>query len=411
MRELITILILLITINTYGQNTTSPYSIFGLGEIQNKGFGATQSLGGAGIALSSGNSLNNLNPASYTGIDSSRIIAEFGMAGKFYNEKTNKISQNGFTGNFTYLALGFRVTKWMSSSLGIVPFSSIGYSLEKESYIQGAENLKFTSVYTGSGGITHFYIGNAFKITKNLSVGINTSYMFGPLVQDENITQTDYVPQLQITRQDFLRSFYFDYGLQYSFLLNKINYSLGFTFSNKQTLKSNHILKVYNASYSVIRNEEFKADYLEVPLMFGVGLGIKKEGKYNLLVDYNFQQWSKVEYPVQYDQFVNSHSFSLGLKLNPWEKRLINEFYKNWDYKFGFNYKSSYLKFGNNVIQGGSVSFGVGIPLPGRISEMDCGFELGTNGTATNKLIKENYFLFQLGFSLNEIAFIKRKFD
>jgi hypothetical protein len=409
-KEILAVLTLLIALNAYGQNTISPYSIFGPGEIQNKGFGATQGLGGAGIALKSSNSLNNLNPASYTGIDSSRIIAEFGLESKLYNLKTYNTSQTGYTGNFNYLALGFRVTRWMSSSFGIVPFSTIGYSVEKENYIEGVD-AKYTSIYTGSGGITQFYIGNAFKIAKNLSIGVNVSYMFGPLIQDENITQTDFVPQLQITRQDFLRSFYFDYGLQYSFEHKKTNYCFGATFSNKQNLKSNHILNVYDATYSNIRSEKFETDYLTVPLTFGVGLGITQERKYKLLVDYNFQKWSGIAYPIQNDNFVNSHSFSLGLEVNPWGESVLNQFYQNWDYRVGFNYKSSYLKFGNDVIRGSSISLGVGVPLPGRISKMNWGFELGTNGTDSNKLIKENYLLFQLGFSLNEIAFIKRRFD
>ena len=410
MKKITALFVLLYTFTANGQNTISPYSIFGPGEIQNKGFGATQGLGGAGIAFSSGNSLNNLNPATYIGIDSSRIIAEFGLESKLYNLNTYKTSQTGYTGNINYMALGFRVTKWMSSSLGIVPFSSIGYSIEKENYIEGADT-KYTSVYTGSGGITQFYIGNAFKITKNLALGINAAYMFGPLTQDENITQTAYVPELQITRQDFLRSFYFDYGLLYSFSQNKTDYSLGVTFSNKQSLKSNHFLNVYDATYTNIRSEKFETDYLTVPMIFGVGLGIKKEEKYNVLLDYNFQKWSGVDYPIQNDEFVNSHSFSLGIKFNPWKKSVLNQFYQNWDYKLGFNYKSSYLKFGNDVIRGGSFSFGAGIPLPGRISQMNWGIEIGTNGTKSNKLINENFVLFQLGFSLNEIAFIKRKFE
>ena len=410
MRKIIVLLAVLFTISAKGQNTISPYSIFGPGEIQNRGFGASLGLGGAGIAMKSGSSLNNLNPASYIGIDSSRIIAEFGLESKFYNLKTKNDEQSGYTGNFNYLALGFRINKWMSSSLGIVPFSTIGYSLEKESYIEGID-ATYTSVYTGSGGITQFYIGNAFKLSKNLSIGINASYMFGPLTQDENIAQTSYVPELQITRQDFLRSVYFDYGLLYSFLKNKTNYSFGLTFSNKQSLESNHSINVYDGNYSNIRSEEYETDYLTVPLMFGVGFGIKKEGKYNLLVDYNFQNWSGVEYPIQNDDFTNSHSFSLGLEVNPWEQRVLNKFYQNWDYRFGFNYKSSYLKFGDNVISGGSISLGVGMPLPGRISKVNCGIEVGTNGTKVNRLIKENYVLFQIGFSLNEIAFIKPKFD
>lgn len=410
MKETIILLFLFIGIVANGQNTVSPYSIFGPGEIQNKGFGATQSLGGAGITYRNGSSLNNINPASYTSIDSSRILVEFGIESKLYNIYSNNKSQTGYTGNLNYVALGFKYTDWIAGSFGIVPFSSIGYSIAKENYIEGM-NSKFTSVYTGSGGINQFYFGNAIKLLKNLSIGINVSYMFGPLFQYENISQTEYVPQLQIVRQDFLKSFYLDYGLQYYVLKGKTNYSLGLVFSNKQKLKSNHILSVYDGNGSVIRYEEYNTKYVTIPMTFGAGLGINKQGKYNLLLDYNFQKWSGVKYPNQYDDFINSHSFSLGLDFKPWEYRAVNPFYKNWEYRVGLNYKSSYLKIGNEIITGESLSFGAGIPLPSHISKINLGIEIGSNGTESNHLIQEKYILFNIGLSLNEIAFLKRKYD
>jgi len=111
MKRIIALLFILLTIGANSQNTISPYSIFGPGEIQNKGFGATQSLGGAGIGYRNGGSLNNINPSSYTSVDSSRIIVEFGIENKLYNLNSNSISQTGYTGNLNYVAMAFRYTK------------------------------------------------------------------------------------------------------------------------------------------------------------------------------------------------------------------------------------------------------------------------------------------------------------
>ncbi len=405
--------ILAITLFLYGlavqaQNTISPYSIFGVGEIQNKGFGATQNLGGAGIAYQSGNKLNSLNPASYIGIDSSRIIVEFGIEGKNYQLETSDITQKGYTGNIKYVALGFRYNSWLAGSFGMVPFSSVGYSVATQNYVEGVDS-KYTSLYKGSGGISQFYYSNAIKIFKNLSFGVNASFMFGSLVQEENIVEDSYVPPIIIKRQDFLKSMYFDYGMRYSFAAGNTNLSAGLTYSNKQNLRSRHILAVYNESLSVIRGEEYNTDYLTVPAIFGAGIGIGKKGRYEILMDYNFQEWSGVEYPNQSQDFVDSHSFSMGSAFKPWQPRVTNSFYKNWEYRLGVNYKTSYLKLGSEVIKGGSVSFGAAIPLPGKLSEVNWGFELGTNGTKSNHLIREKYVLFQLGFNLNEVAFLKRQ--
>jgi hypothetical protein len=392
------------------QTSVSPYSVFGPGELQNKGFSRAGSMGGTGIALKSGGSLNNINPASYTGIDSLRLIFEFGVKGKLYNLNSSGKSHTGYTGNFNYLALGWRYTPWLAGSIGVVPFSSVGYSVAKENYVQGM-NEKYISEYVGSGGISQAYFGNAVKIGRNLSLGINASYLFGSLTQNENLIGTEVVPSYQIVRQDFMKSFYFEYGMQYSFKIKKWNYLLGVTYSNKQKLKSSHIINVYNESFNLVRAEEYNTDYLKVPEKIGVGIGVQKTDRFTLLFDYHFQRWSEVEYPIQLNEFKNSHRFSLGSEFRPWEYRVVNSGFKNWVYRWGMNYETSYLSFGSKTISSKSISFGAGVPVPGRISNINWGVEMGTNGTLSNQLIKENFVLFHLGFSLNEIAFLKRKFD
>ncbi|MBN1985062.1 MAG: hypothetical protein JW761_02100, partial [Prolixibacteraceae bacterium] len=272
-------------------------------------------------------------------------------------------------------------------------------------------NEKYISEYVGSGGISQAYFGNAVKIGRNLSLGINASYLFGSLTQNENLIGTEVVPSYQIVRQDFMKSFYFEYGLQYSFKIKKWNYLLGVTYSNKQNLKSSHIINVYNESFNLVRAEEYNTDYLKVPDKIGVGIGVQKTDRFTLLFDYHFQRWSEVEYPIQLNEFKNSHRFSLGSEFRPWEYRVVNSGFKNWVYRWGMNYETSYLSFGSKTISSKSISLGAGVPVPGRISTINWGVEIGTNGTLSNQLIKENFVLFHLGFSLNEVAFLKRKFD
>jgi hypothetical protein len=97
--------------------------------------------------------------------------------------------------------------------------------------------------------------------------------------------------------------------------------------------------------------------------------------------------------------------------MKPWETRATNKFYKNWVYRAGVNYQTSYLSFSGVPIDEKSISFGVGAPVSRNISEVDFGVKLGTNGTTANHLIRENYVMFQIGLSLNEFAFIRRTFD
>ena len=47
----------------------------------------------------------------------------------------------------------------------------------------------------------------------------------------------------------------------------------------------------------------------------------------------------------------------------------------------------------------------------GTISRINIGFEVGKRGNLQKTLIKENYLKFLVGSSINNIWFIKRKFD
>lgn len=401
----------ILTIPATGQNTVSPYSVFGLGELQNRGFGKIQSMGGAGIAFRPGNSLNNVNPASYTGLDSLRIITEFGIQGKLYNLESNSEKQSGFTGNLNYVAMGFRYNDKMGGSFGFVPFSSVGYSIQFENDVEGI-NENYLTNYAGSGGITKFYFSNALKLGKHLSLGVTVSYLFGPLIQEEEILATDNVPSFKISRRDYLKSFYFDYGIQYMFKMKKTDFVLGAVFSNNQNLNSNHILELYEGTTSsLLQGTSYDTDYLVIPAVWGAGIGISQKNRFQFLFDYHYQLWSEVTYPNQFSAFENVNRFSLGLSIKPWEARATNKFFMNWVYRAGINYQTSYLSFSGIPIDEKSISFGVGLPVSRNISEVDFGIKLGTNGTTANHLIRENYVMFQIGLSLNEFAFIRRTFD
>ncbi len=406
---LLFLLLASVTIQSMAQNTVSPYSVFGPGEIQDRAFGVSKGMGGAGIALKSGDFLNNLNPASYVEMDGSKIISEFGISGKLYQMSSSSESQNGFTGNLSYLGLGFHYTPWLAGSFGVVPFSTINYTIAKTNYVQGTTST-YNSSFEGSGGISQFYYGNAVKLG-NLRLGANLSYMFGTLVQDENIEGTGIVPTIEVSRIDHMRSFYYDFGMQYSFNFNEKEFSLGATFAPEQNLKSKHILTVYNDSYSELYSDEYDTDYLSIPTIAGAGLGFVKPGVYKFALDYNYQNWSAVRYPTQNDNFVDMHKVAFGMELNPWEYSAMNKFYKNWTYRFGANYSRSYLQLGGSNIYQGSVTLGMGIPLPGYLSKVNFSFTGGYNGTTANNLIKEKFLLINIGFSLNERAFMRRTYD
>lgn len=414
-RYKIIILFLFIVIGYSGrtQNTTSPYSIFGPGEIQQKGFGKLQGMGGVGIGLKSGNFLNNLNPASYTGLDSLHYIYSVGVESKFSNFNQQGKSKNDVTANFKYFALGFRIDDWWFASMGLTPFTNVGYDIITQSYVEGA-NSTYHSEYVGTGGISQVYFSNAFKLTKNLSVGINSSYMFGSIIQEESVSQQVLFTNYKFIRTDYLKSLYFDYGLQYSFKLKNLDYTFGAIYSQNQNLDSRHQVTV-RADGNVVAYQEEDLEYIEIPDIYGFGIAIQNGQKLTVAADYQFQKWSGVSYPTQIDDFVDSHSFTLGSEFRPWTESVINKGYKNWTYRAGLNYSSSYVKVGKRILDKKSISLGIGVPIKNEKSRnvgsaINFAFEFGTKGTTNNNQVKENYVQVYMNFSINEIWFQKRQY-
>ena len=103
----------------FNNNTSSPYSRFGLGDLQPYSFGRTSAMGGASLASRYGQQINMANPASYTAVDSLGFIFEFGLAGKFSNFSNELTSMKSNDVNFNYFALNFQVANWLGTSFGL----------------------------------------------------------------------------------------------------------------------------------------------------------------------------------------------------------------------------------------------------------------------------------------------------
>ncbi|MBK6283101.1 MAG: hypothetical protein IPF54_10955 [Draconibacterium sp.] len=66
----------------FNNNTSSPYSRYGLGELHSYSFGRSTAMGGAAIASRNNQQINIANPASFDAIDSLGFMFEFAVDGK-----------------------------------------------------------------------------------------------------------------------------------------------------------------------------------------------------------------------------------------------------------------------------------------------------------------------------------------
>ena len=89
-------------------NTNSPYTRFGYGELADRSFGAGRAMGGVGYGLRSSKQINPLNPASYSCMDSLTFLFDFGASGQvsWFYDGTNK--QRQMNGNWSISLCNFR---------------------------------------------------------------------------------------------------------------------------------------------------------------------------------------------------------------------------------------------------------------------------------------------------------------
>ena len=109
--------------------TSSPYSRFAYGDLGDDTPNTFRGMGGVGIGMRSNKAINPLQPASYTGCDSTTFM--FDLAGSVlwttYVDASGR--RNRANGNLEYISLQFPIYKhYIAFSAGVMPFSSVGFA-------------------------------------------------------------------------------------------------------------------------------------------------------------------------------------------------------------------------------------------------------------------------------------------
>ncbi|OFX43158.1 MAG: hypothetical protein A2046_02985 [Bacteroidetes bacterium GWA2_30_7] len=415
---LIIFLIIISNLFSYSQNSYfSPYSRYGIGDFADNNFGQAKAMGKSSIALRSKEHLNINNPASYSAIDTLNFIFEVGYFNKYTNYSTNSQNIKRNDANLSYITLGFPVTKWWGSSIGLLPYSILGYNISSKVATQELDTAIYN--YIGSGGINQFYFGNSFKLFKNFSIGANISYLFGSLAYEKNADFYKEKNAFEYHSNDsiLINDLFFDFGFQYSKKLKDEQViTIGGKYNNKDNInasRSQLIQTVFRSSPLVISTLIDTADEkgtLEFPLSFGFGISYTKNNKLILIADYVQQNWSDSKFFGVSDSLLDSRLISAGLEYIP-KFASLNNYFKRVRYRLGGYYSNSYINVNNNQINDFGITFGFGLPLRKTKTSFNLSFELGQRGTTTNNLIKEKYVNIGINLTLHDFWFFKRKIE
>ena len=166
--------------------TSSPYSRFGLGDLQENAFPEYNALGGGVTAISSENSVNPSNPATYTSFKANSFLFSTGGLHKTTNIQNSTDNQIANNSSFSHLTVAFPISRKLGASVGMLHYSNIGYTLNTRNNDANAD-----MIYSGDGGLSKIYFGGAYEPFKGFSVGINASYLFGGLNRRKKLVYDD----------------------------------------------------------------------------------------------------------------------------------------------------------------------------------------------------------------------------
>lgn len=413
LKKLVVVLFVFCGLSAFAQlGTSSPYSRFGLGDLQGNAFPVYNALGGGVTALSSSNSVNPSNPASYTSFRANSFLFSTGglhNTTQIQNSTDKQVVNNSA---FSHLTIAFPISSKLGASFGMLPYSNIGYTLNARDTVVNAD-----MIYTGDGGLSKVYFGGAYEPFKGFSVGINASYLFGGLNRRKKLDYDD--ESFFDSRSNSsinLKGYYYELGLLYKKeLANEKELSFGLTANNNSTLraKRTNIVETISGPYEIVKDTASNVvEWGEVtlPNYISTGLMYRDGEKWLLIADYSMQNWADYTLLGESDDLSNSMRLSGGLQYTP-EFNSVTKYYKRMQYRLGAAYSNTPLTLNDTQLKEMSVSFGFGIPVKKSRTKYDVSFTLGQRGTTDNSLIKEQFVKFGLSVSYDGIWFVKRKYD
>ena len=152
-------LLMLLAASAQAQNNTnSPYTRYGYGQLSDQTFGNSKAMGGITYALRDGYQINPSNPASYSAVDSLTFIFDGGVTLQNTNFSNGTTKLNAKNSSFDYIAMQFRLHKRLGVSAGLLPYSNVGYNLSQINNT-GNPDSDNTITYSGDGGLHQLYVG------------------------------------------------------------------------------------------------------------------------------------------------------------------------------------------------------------------------------------------------------------
>ena len=401
------------------QNVTTPYSMYGYVILGDRATSMQRQMGSVGYAMNSGRQINVMNPASYAAIDSLTFLFDMGADVAIVHQKEGDVKKRTTGGGLDYITMQFPISKYLGGSVGLLPYSSVGYAFGKDIKFGALENQ-------GSGGINQAYLGFAGKFA-GFSLGFNVAYSFGNIINDVYATPES-TGQSLVEHVMEIRDWDITIGAQYTARLSRTDrMSVGLTFSPKKSLHGHTWVTAREATQTSAEPDTMAYSNLAgkyfTPMSLGAGVSYRHERTSSWMVeaDVTYQEWSKAGYAPLYEtgkdhtednlvfqgmKFNNRLRYAVGGEFVP---KIRGNYLERIAYRAGVYYTDDYLNIRGNRLREFGLTCGFGLPTPEGKTMINLGFEWKHRAAHPQTLITENYFNINLGINVNELWFWQRR--
>jgi hypothetical protein len=404
--------------------SNSPYSRYGIGELQGQDNVANMGMAGVAMGDSSNNTINSANPASYTNLRFTAL--QFAINGVSNNLSFNNQSKRVGSFNISYINIGVPLNKNSGLSFGLLPYSRVNYGIELEQK-NAIDSASIFSQYVGLGSIQNVYAGYAYKY-KNFSLGINANFIFGNY---SNNTAKVMPSRPEVFLANYQKNKYvngatFNIGGLYKINLpNNRILNIGATYTpaaNLNATRDELFLSSLDPSvtgtgfYDSVNYKTSEKGKIHLPSSTSIGLMLFNTKNTKFGADFTTSNWTQFRDFGAIDSLGNSYKLKLGFTYLPTittNSKLLNKL----EYRAGFYTVNTNVKINGKTITDAGISIGAGLPLRGTrdqdrtFGEVNTALQIGSRGTTANGLIRDNYTRFSVGITLNATWFQKRRYD
>lgn len=419
-KKLVIAILCFASYGVYAQNgTISPYSFFGIGDLRNPATVDNQMMGRLQTYTDSIHIHLN-NPAAYGKLRLTTYTA--GISHKATRLESFTEEQKTAVTTLEYLSIGFPLADGWGAGFGIMPYSSVGYNLLGET--TNANQATVLNEYSGQGGLNKVYFSLGHRLLEDLYLGATVNFNFGNITNQRIQSVEDVQFGTLDRRESRVNGFDFNYGATYSpKVTGKHTLFTSVTVNTQANLVSENTRRI--GSFSRASGDEIEVidvdlaarglerSEIKIPTRTTLGLGYGEDKKWFVGAEYSFQAMSDFTNEfVNVDDMVYEDGSSLGFGafFVP-DYSSFSSYLKRITYRAGMRFDKTGMVVRDSEINNFGITFGFGLPLGGGFSNLNLGFELGRKGTTVANLVEENYLKVNIGLSLNDRWFLKRRID